>query len=198
MQRWTERLSKIRQDSTFFYIVSSFANADILTLKYFQNLLETLDFDEFKLYHDRSANQYRKSVRDFATQLKHDLEFNGAGMRTGWMVQLMNVGQGNISHADEFNLMNILMGEKDKRLPKLLIDMFECRELKNQLEIAPVAKTSKNEIQKVKKGDKLPSSRLAMESTNFTDAFKYMMCRPKWVAYSKQKTGLTFGPIGVK
>ena len=313
-QRWMERLGKIRQDSTFFYIVSSFANADILTLKYFQNLLATLDFEEFKtavlsmrktlevssrfygaladkhfyrdgynydyydqftlksnlvqtssglrhinhdqileggfdagnmmslvvgqqqdnnyrvlkgiytltpewireladkfitffephkkkvihLYHDRSANQYRKSGRDFATQLKHDIEFTRAGVRTGWIVQLMNIGQGNISHSDEFNLMNIMMGEKDKRLPKLLIDMFECKELKSQLEITPVAKSAKNEIQKVKKGDKLPSSRLAMESTNFTDAFKYLMCRPKWIAIAKQKAGLTFGSIGVK
>jgi hypothetical protein len=313
-QRWLDRLSKIRHDSTFFYIVSSFANADILTMKYFQNLLATLDFEEFKtavlsmrktlevssrfygalsdkhfyrdgynydyydqfslksnmvqtssglrhirheqileggfdagnmmslvigqehdntyrilkgiytltpewireladkfttffephkkkvlhLYHDRSANQYRKSGRDFATQLKHDIEFNKAGARTGWIVQLMNIGQGNISHSDEFNLMNIMMGEKDKRLPKLLIDMFECRELKNQLEITPVTKSEKNEIQKVKKGDKLPSARLAMESTNFTDAFKYLVCRPKWVSIAKQKMGLTFGSIGVK
>ncbi len=313
-QRWIDRLSKIRHDSTFFYIVSSFANADILTLKYFKNLLDTLNFEEFKtavlsmrktlevssrfygalsdkhfyrdgynydyydqfslksnlvqtsaglrhinhdqileggfdagnmmslvigqeqgntyrvlkgiytltpewireladkfvaffephkkkvihLYHDRSANQYRKSGRDFATLLKHDIEFGKTGARTGWIVQLMNIGQGNIPHSDEFNLMNIMMGEKDKRLPKLLIDMFECRELKNQLEITPVTKSAKNEIQKVKKGDKLPSSRLAMESTNFTDAFKYLVCRPKWVAFAKQKKGLTFGSIGVK
>ncbi len=46
--RWIERLAKVRMGSTFFYIVSSFANADILTLKYFHNLLETLDFEEFK------------------------------------------------------------------------------------------------------------------------------------------------------
>jgi hypothetical protein len=46
--RWIERVRKIRQDSTFFYIVSSFANADILTLKYFENLLATLTFEEFK------------------------------------------------------------------------------------------------------------------------------------------------------
>src|ERR1035438_5211859 len=47
--RWEEGLRKIRKDSTFFYIVSSFANADVLTLKYFENLLNTLTFDEFKL-----------------------------------------------------------------------------------------------------------------------------------------------------
>ncbi len=307
--RWIDRIAKVRADSTFFHIVSSFANADILTLKYFKNLFDTLDFEEFKtavlsirktlevssrfygaltdkhfyrdgynydyydqfglksnmiqtssglkhikheqileggfdagnmmslvlgqeqgstyrvlkgfhtltpewireladkfitffaphkrkvlhLYHDRSTNQYHKSGRDFASQLKHDIEFDKTGTRTGWIVQLMNVGQGNISHSDEFNLMNIMMGEKDKRLPKILIDMFECRELKNQLEVTPVTKSPRGEIQKVKKGDKLPSKRLPMESTNYTDAFKYLVCRPKWVAIAKQKRALTFG-----
>ena len=306
--RWMVRLSRIRQDSTFFYIVSSFANADILTLKYFQNLLATLDFEEFKsavlsirktlekgarfygaltekhfyrdgynydyydnfgirsnmvqtslglrhinhdqmleagfdagnmmslvigqeqgniyrvlkgiytltpewlreladkfstffephkkkilhLYHDRATNAYNKTGRDFATQLKHDIEFDKTGKRTGWLVQLMSQGQGNISHADEFNLMNVMMQAKEKRLPTLLIDMFECRELKNQLEITPVTKSLKNQIQKVKKGDKLAPSRLPLESTNFTDAFKYLMCRSKWLAIAKQKQALTF------
>lgn len=311
--RWIERLRKIRQDSTFFYIVSSFANADILTLKYFQNLLASLTFEEFKtavlsirktlekgarfygamtdkhfyadgynyeyydqynirdnisqtsaglryiqhdkilevgfdagnmmslvigqeqgntyrvlkgiytltpewireladkfilffephkrkvlhLYHDRATNQYRKTGKDFATQLKHDIEFNRQGQRTGWMVQLMNVGQGNITHSDEFNLMNIMMGEKDKRLPRLLIDKFECKELKSQLEITPVTKNAKGEIQKVKKGDKLIPSRLAMESTNFTDAFKYLLCRTRWLAIAKQKRSITFSAISI-
>jgi hypothetical protein len=307
-QRWMDRLSKIRTDSTFFYIVSSFANADILTLKYFENLLNTLDFEEFKtsilsikktldhrkrfygelsdkhfyrdgynydyydqfglksnvsqtsaglkyinhgqpleggfdagnmmslvigqendhtyrvlkglytinpesireladkfisffeshnrkilyLYHDRATNQYRKINRDFASQLKHDIEYNRAGVRTGWVVQLMSVGQGNIFHSDEYNLMINIMGEKDKRLPKLLIDAFECRELKNQLEITPLITGSKGEIKKQKKGDNLPPSRLAMESANFTDAFKYLICRPKWLTIAKQKQAVKF------
>ena len=311
--KWIERVRKIRQDSTFFYIVSSFANADILTLKYFQNLLASLTFEEFKtyvlsirktlekaarfygalaekhfyldgynydyydrfgirdnvsqtsaglkyiqpdkiieggydagnmmslvlgqeqgniyrvlkglytinpesireladkfiaffephkrkvlhLYHDRSTNQYHKIKRDFASQLKHDIEYNRAGVRTGWIVQLMSVGQGNILHSDEYNLMNIMMGEKDKRLPKLLIDKFECKELKSQLEITPVTKDSKGNIQKIKKGDKLPPLRLAMESTNFCDAFKYLMCRPKWLAIAKQKRAITFSSLNI-
>jgi len=312
--RWIERVRKIRQDSTFFYIVSSFANADILTMKYFNNLLNTLTFEEFKtavlsirktlekgarfygaladkhfysdgydyeyydqfgikgnisqtsaglkyiqhdkfleagfdagnmmslvvgqeqgntyrilkgmytltpdwireladkyvgffsthkkkilhLYHDRATNQYHKTGRDFATLLKHDIEYDKAGNRTGWIVQLMSVGQGNISHSDEFNLMNILMSEKDKRLPKLLIDRNECKELKSQLEITPVTKNSKGDIQKVKTGDKLSPSRLPLESTNFTDAFKYLICRQKWIAFAKQRRHVTFGSIEIK
>ncbi|HNW74554.1 MAG TPA: hypothetical protein PKN44_13075 [Bacteroidales bacterium] len=311
--RWVDRLRKIRQDSTFFYIVSSFANADILTLKYFENLLASLTFEEFKtsvlsikktlekgarfygalsdrhfyadgynydyydkynirdnisqtsaglkyiqndkileagfdagnmmslvigqeqgntyrvlkgiytltpewirelgdkfihffephkrkvlhLYHDRATNQYRKVGKDFASQLKHDIEFDRNEKRTGWSVQLMSVGVGNISHSDEFNLMNILMGEKDKRLPRLLIDKFECKELKSQLEITPVFKNSKGEIQKDKKGDKLLPSRLSMESTNFTDAFKYLLCRPRYLAIARQKHAITFSSLSI-
>jgi len=52
-------------------------------------------------------------------------------------VQLMSIGQRNITHAEEFNLMNVLMGEKDKRLPHLQVDKFECKELKSQLECTP-------------------------------------------------------------
>ena len=312
--KWASRLRKIRTDSTFFYIVSSFANADILTLRYFENLLATLTFDEFKtavlsirktlekgarfygalsskhfysdgydydfydqygiqsnitqtskglkyiqhdrpleagfdagnmmslvfgqeqgpnyrilknlytltpewireladkfltffephqrkiltLYHDRSANAYRKAGKDFATQLKHDIEYNTANIRTGWMVNLQNVGQGDIYHSEEFNLMNVMMGNKDKRLPALLIDQFECKELKSQMECTPVAKGSKGQIQKVKTGDKLPSSRLAYESTNLTDAFKYLMCRYKWLQIAKQKQPLSLSKVGTK
>ena len=311
--KWDIRLRRIRQDSTFFYVVSSFANADILTLKYFRNLLETLDFEEFKtavlsirksldkgarfygnlsdhhfyrdgynydyydqfglkdnmvqnsaglryiqsdklleggfdagnmmslvigqeqgntyrilkgmhtitpewirelsnqfilffephkrkvlhLYHDRSTNAYRKSKRDFATQLKHDLEYNAQGVRTGWVVTLMSIGQGNITHGDEFNLMNTMMGEKDNRLPKLQIDMFECKYLKSQLEITPVDKGRKGEIIKIKKGDKLPANRLPMESTNYSDAFKYLLCRPKYVTIARQRKPLSMGTVGV-
>ncbi|UOB16580.1 hypothetical protein [Abyssalbus ytuae] len=47
MKRWEERLRLFRKDTTFFYIVSSFVNADILTEGYFKKLLETMDFREF-------------------------------------------------------------------------------------------------------------------------------------------------------
>lgn len=308
-ERWMERIRKIRHNSTFFHIVSTLANIDILTFDYLVNNLQTLGWEEFKtvilsihktlesgsrfygalgdkhfyddgynydyydqfslksnitqsssglryiqhekileagfdagnmnslvfgqeqggayrilknmyvitpdwirelsdqflaffaphrrkilhLYYDRAANQYRRSKRDFATQIKHDIEYDRQGRRTGWIVQLMSLGQGNITHAEEFNLMNVMMGEKDKRLPKLLIDKFECKELKSQLECTPVEKARNGEIKKVKKGDKLPPARLPMESTNMADAFKYLLCRPKYMAIAKQRRPLVLG-----
>lgn len=311
--KWLDRIRKIRHNSTFFHIVSTLANIDILTFDYLVNNLQTLGWEEFKtvilsikktlesgsrfygalsdshfyddgynydyydqfslksnitqsssglryiqhekpleagldvgnmmslvfgqeqgnnyrimkniyvitpewireladqflaffaphrrkilhLYYDRAANQYRKSKRDFATLIKHDIEYDRKGRRTGWIVQLMSIGQGNILHSEEFNLMNVMMGEKDKRLPKLLIDKFECKELKSQLECTPVEKAKNGEIKKVKKGDKLPPARLPMESTNLTDAFKYLMCRPKYMAIAKQKRPLILGSMEV-
>jgi len=315
LDRWNARLRKVRQGSTFFYIVSSFANADIMTMQYFENLLASGDFEDFKLhvlsikktiakgsrfygalqdrhfyedgydysyydaqgiksnisqtcaglryvhtdkpieagfdagnmmslvlgqeqgqtyrvlkniytlapdwirelanqfltffaphkkkylllYHDRAASQYAKVKKDFAGQLKHDIEYDAAGGRTGWIVQLMSTGQGNIPHPDKFNLMNVMMSDKDERLPRLWIDKWECKELKSELEIAPVKRGSKGEILKEKKSDKLqPITRLPMESTNLTDAFDYLLCRKKWLLIAKQKKSLSFSSLEIK
>ncbi|MHC1707493.1 MAG: hypothetical protein AB9842_08225 [Bacteroidales bacterium] len=48
LSEWEKRLRKLRYGSTFFHVVSSFANADILTLDYFKNLLNTLGSEEFR------------------------------------------------------------------------------------------------------------------------------------------------------
>lgn len=47
LKRWEERLRKFRMDSTFFYVVSSLVNVDVLTTGYFKKLLQTMDFREF-------------------------------------------------------------------------------------------------------------------------------------------------------
>lgn len=301
MQRWEERWKKIRKNSTFYYVASSFVNAAILTPEWFDEQLEALGETEFAiavlsikaglekgamfygnlneshfysdgynydyydqfglrdnitqnarglkhirkdekleagvdfgnmmsmvigqeqwpnyrvlkgmhvlspewinnladnfveffrpqkhkvldLYYDRSANQYRKQRQDFATKLKNYIEnsLDPSGKRrpTGWKVNLMSVGQGDIRMSEEYDFMGELMAEKNKSLPKLLIDKFECKELKSSLEMAPLAKNTKREIIKVKKSEKLPVKRLPMESTNFSDAFKYLMMRKKYM-----------------
>lgn len=303
LERWTNRLRKIRQGSTFFYVVSSFVNADILTINYFKNLFETLDFEDFKssvlsikatlekgsrfyanlkprhfyydgydynyydqfglldnitqtsrglkyinhsqpldvgfdagnmmslvigqeqgknyrvlkgiytltpewirelankfldffapqknktinLYFDRAANQYRKANQDLANKLKNAIEIDEKGKNTGWIVLLMSVGQANITHSEEFDFMNELMSGRNKNLPDLLIDAHECKELKSSLEIAPVTKDSRGNIKKVKTSEKLAAHRLPSESTNFSDAFKYLLCRKKYLNIAKQK-----------
>lgn len=304
LERWEERHKSIRFNSTLFYVVSSFANADILTLDYFKNMLETLGLEEFKtsilsmhrtlvpgqmfygnlsdahfyydgynydfydqfglkdnvaqtsaglkyiehnqvleagfdagnmmslvigqeqpgvmrvlknihtlspewireladkfllffrdhkkktlhLWCDRAAYQYRKTKKDFASKLKYCIEHDADGKLTGWTCTLMNIGQANITHADEFDLMNEFMGGKNKNLPKLMIDAYACKELKSSIERAKVRKNSKGEIEKVKTSEKLPIPRLPMESTNFSDAFKYLLCRSKFLAVVKHKS----------
>lgn len=312
LARWHARLKKIRHDSTFFYVVSSFANADILSLEYFSNLFNTLDFEEFKtsvlslkarlevgarfygnltekhfyadgynydyydqfglrdnikqtsaglkyiqpdqpldagfdagnmmslvigqeqwpnfriiksmytlapawirelgdqfieffkphrrkqlfLYYDRSANAYRKAGQDFASKLKEAIERDRNGKATGWSVKLMNIGHGNITHAQEFDLMNELMSETNPRLPRLQIDKFECKELKSSLELAPLER-SNGEIKKVKKSEKLPAKRLPFESTNFSDAFKAIICRQRYLIAVRGKKVNNVGNVRV-
>lgn len=308
LEVWKQKLKKIRYGSTFFTIVSSLANADILTMQYFTNLLEVLGSVEFRtsvfslkgsldkgarfyfslldshfyydgynydyydqyglrdnvsqscrglrycntdlhleagfdpgnmmslvvgqhqgnimralkfmytlvpefiedlgkqfveffrdhptkvlhLYYDRSASNYKKAKQDFASKLKNAIEFVD-GKRTGWIVMLMSVGQGNIEHYQEYNLVSEIMTGHNKDLPKLLIDAFECKELKSSLEMAPMDK-SKGKIVKVKKSEKLPVERLPMESTNPSDAFKYWLCRKAFFKVAKGKSGYVGDP----
>lgn len=46
--RWTERWVRARRDLTFFYVVSSFANVDVLTSDFFRDSLKALGIEEFK------------------------------------------------------------------------------------------------------------------------------------------------------
>ena len=48
-KQWEERLRLFRMGTTFFYIASSFVNADILTEMYFKKELETSDFKDFMI-----------------------------------------------------------------------------------------------------------------------------------------------------
>lgn len=142
-----------------------------------------------KLYYDRAANNYKKVKQDVASQFKAAIEYDADGKRTGWTVTLMSQGQGNIGSNTEYNFMMVMMEESNAALPKLLIDRTYCPYLKIQLEDTP-AKTGTTErtrsfVVKDKKGDKLPVHRLPKESTNFTDAFKYLMVRQAFLARLK-------------
>jgi len=299
LSRWEDRWRKVRMHSVFFGIVSSYANADILTYEYFQNLLSTLDFEEYKtavlsirktlatnerfyarldqkhfyqdgydytlidrhrlrdelkenslmlrycdanapleggfdsgnmlslvigqqhnvgeyrilknfytipprwireladdfveyfkfhqrkvlyLWYDRAANAYKSVGQDVASKVKNSIEKDRFGRATGWEVKLMSIGQGDILHTEEYDLMMVMLGETDKRLPKIKIDEFNCKELKSSLELAPVkAGTGKEKVMKDKSSERLMPSRLPMESTNMSDAFKYLICRSEWL-----------------
>ena len=146
------------------------------------------------LHYDRAANNYRGAKQDFASQVKHAIEYDKIGRPTGWRLNLMSVGQGNIAMGDEYDLANQMMGEKNPRLPKLLIDKFECPRLVSSLRLAPVGKDSRGNIIKIKTSEKLKDiKRLPLESTNMSDAFKYLICRKKYLKAAKQKKITTAG-----
>lgn len=317
LERWAERLRKVRQDSSLFFVISSFANADILTLKYFINLVETLDIEEvktsvfslrpglrkgerfygklrpshfykdgynyayydqfglrdnitqvskglryidskrhleagfdagnmmslvigqsstdkkiyrilkdmfvltpnwvdalaaqfveffkphsnkrLKLYHDRATNQYRKQKQDIATKLKNAIEKDKQGHSTGWVVELMSIGQGNISHQQDYEMVNLMLDETQRRLPQLQIDFNECKHLKASIESTPIKKNIKTKaIEKDKSSEKLAVHRLPMESTNMSDAMKYLLCRKEWLKYIKAKPASRLGEVSIR
>jgi len=59
LERWTIRWSRTRKNSTFFYVASSFVNADVLTEGYFKDALDALGIEE-----------YKASVLSFKEQIK--------------------------------------------------------------------------------------------------------------------------------
>src|SRR5690606_33064267 len=64
LERWTIRWVKARKDSTFFCVVSSFVNSDVLTDGFFTDSLKALGIEEFKT-----------SILSFRAQLKKGEKF---------------------------------------------------------------------------------------------------------------------------
>ena len=181
----------------------------VLTPKYIQEIandflafFEPHKRKEIDLYFDRSMNAFRKQKQDIATKIKNAIEkrtlTTGYTQSTGWRVNLISIGQGNISHTEEYDLMHDMLGEKNPALPKLLIDQSEAKEYKSSLELAPLEKDSRGNIKKVKKSEKLSVRRLPMESTNMSDAGKYLLCRKKYLDVVKSRRTITISDPGLR
>ena len=150
-----------------------------------------------KLYYDRSMNNYRRTGADMATQIKKAIETDAEGRRTGWTVQLMSLGQGNISSNLEYRFFQqLLPGHLEAKLYRLLIDRHNCPCLKSEMEVTRTKakadeRAGTTQIVKEKTGDKLPVHRLPRESTNLTDALKYFVLRPEVVRMWQGKGGVS-------
>lgn len=139
-----------------------------------------------KLYYDRSMNNYKGVGADMATQIKKNIETDANGNKTGWQVQLMSLGQGNIGSNLEYRFfMDLLSGNLERSLYTLLIDQHNCPNLKAEMEVTETKVSSgpnnSSLIVKQKTGDKLPVHRLPKESTNLTDALKYYILRKETI-----------------
>ena len=196
----------VAQDSGKFYRVSKF----IYTLspqfitdlaaefkRYYQPQREKT----VHMYYDRAGNNYKKAGKDLASQLKKEIEFDtieGKEVKTGWKVILMSEGQGNIGINEEWVFMNELLNGYNKRLPKVLIDAYHCKPLKCSLEGTKARKNSKGEMVKDKTTEKLPIHRLPLESSNPSDAFKYLMMRKAWRKLIRAKREIDVGDAIVR
>ena len=140
-----------------------------------------------RLYYDRAMNNYHKQGNAMAQRIKAAIEFAADGTPTGWRVQLMSIGQGNIYSHNEYNFFTALFGRQlQDKLFILSIDAINCPNLKAEMEGTPVVvaqdrRTGRKDIRKQKKSEKLPIHRLPQESTNLTDALKYLIMRREWV-----------------
>jgi hypothetical protein len=114
---------------------------------------------------------------DVASELKNNLEYTIEGNPTGWEVKIMNEGQRDIFHNEEYRLAKIMMEGKDERFCVVEIDEYNCPCLKSSLEMAPLKLDSKGQLKKDKSSENFALSRLPKESTNYSDAFKYFICR---------------------
>ena len=150
-----------------------------------------------KLYYDRSMNNYKRVSTDMASQIKKAIETDADGRRTGWTVQLMSLGQGNISSNLEYRFfMDLLPGNLSRTLYTLLIDQHNCPNLKSEMEVTRTKekvneRDNTTQIVKEKTGDKLPIHRLPKESTNLTDALKYFVLRPEVVRMWQSRSKLS-------
>lgn len=150
---------------------------------------------DIDLYYDRAANSYKDAGQDLASKFKEAMEKDN-GKRTGWKVNLKSVGQGNINSWVEYDFMMDLLSNTNRRLPKLLIDKFNCRFLKSSIELSKTRLDRKGRTVKDKRSESLPIKRLPLESTNFSDAFKYLMCRKKWLKLVKATRQSNVGDVG--
>lgn len=137
------------------------------------------------MYYDRSGNQNSKTKRDWASALKRAIEYDN-GVSTGWIVNLMSLNQSTILQEEEFTFTKALMGETTTTLPKLKIDKFQCKCLKSSLELTKIKVKTDNKgsrtIHKDKSSESLALHLRPMFSTNFSDAFKYLVYRRSFVS----------------
>lgn len=147
---------------------------------------------ELNLYYDRAGNNFARQGEDYARKIKDAIEKDADGVRTGWTVCLMSRRQSNIPQAEEYGFMQELMKEGGKKLPRLLVDAVNCKELVSSIEKAPAGirySGTEKIVFKVKKSEKLAPKKLPMLSTNFSDAFKYLMMRKRWRNIVKLQAG---------
>lgn len=147
------------------------------------------------LYYDRAGNAYKNVGKDQVSALKRAIEIDEDGKRTGWVIHLMSIGQGDIRQSEEYHFMQIFMAATAPTLPALLIDAYQAKELKLSLEMART-KVRDGIVYKDKSSERLPISDLPTRSTNPSDSFKYLVMTKEWRKAVKAKGSVYLPEIG--
>ena len=108
-------------------------------------------------------------------------------------INLKSRKQAVIRQDAEYDFMQEIMGGTNKNLPILLVDAVNCKEMVSSVEKAKAEikyRGNSKVVFKVKKSEKLAPKKLPMLSTNFSDAFKYLLMRPGWIALVRGKRTL--------
>lgn len=155
----------------------------------FRDYFAPMECKVVQLYYDRAGNSYKKVGLDQAGQLKKAIEFDERGMRTGWVVTMMSMNQGNIGQPEEYAFMQVFLGGKNPVLPGILIDAYAAKILKLSLENARTIVKS-GIVYKDKRSEKLPIDQLPRRSTNPSDSFKYLVMTKRLRAIVKGKAPL--------
>lgn len=142
------------------------------------------------IYYDRSGNQYQSIGKDWISEFEYYLK------KKGWDVELKSKNQATIYQEQEYKFMQKYLSGYEPDLPKVLIDKNNCKELRSSLRLAKTIITTNSKgqriIKKNKNSEKLSAEQLPMNSTNFSDAFKYLFCRNDWKVIISKSSKLCF------
>lgn len=129
------------------------------------------------VYYDRAGNNRMPNSREtVAVQFKNKI----LSKKQGWIVNMKSINMKIIFHEDRKLLIDKIHTEDDPNLPMHRIDESNCRELVNSMRNAGYLTTEKKKDKKSEKKRNL--SELPFNSTNYSDAFDYVI----WGKYSSK------------
>jgi hypothetical protein len=118
------------------------------------------------LYYDASGNYGQINSRNNLAE-----DFRNILVKKGWKVVLCSVRFPNATHDERYWLWQKILNNLDPLLPNILFNIFNCREVINSMQLAPVI--DKGSINKNKKSEADRANSLS--ATHASDALDYLI-----------------------
>jgi hypothetical protein len=140
------------------------------------------------LWYDRAGN---KTLKRYARNPKGatDIAILKAELvALGWTVHLKSENQRTIYYWEHHNLWSRLLGEREKRTPRLRFCQFECEETISSIQSTPMSKTDDGSIEMDKSAEKkLDFAEQAWHSPQLASAVTYLIfgLYEKWTPQRK-------------